>query len=179
MLSSKTHYETLGLTESATKADVKSAFRSLSKKYHPDLAGDGAHNLETFKRISAAHSVLSNDLERRRYDIFLSQSVRSFDGSGTRAEGFHPRHDASSQSGRAFRGIPVRPTLIVAGIFMGLGIVSMLNNKEKVERSEKMVEAWLNPRTNQWEIPAPYDPVYRKTKPELHFVPRSQVRRSR
>eukprot|EP00568_Trieres_chinensis_P002771 CAMPEP_0183307986 /NCGR_PEP_ID=MMETSP0160_2-20130417/19678_1 /TAXON_ID=2839 ORGANISM="Odontella Sinensis, Strain Grunow 1884" /NCGR_SAMPLE_ID=MMETSP0160_2 /ASSEMBLY_ACC=CAM_ASM_000250 /LENGTH=70 /DNA_ID=CAMNT_0025471719 /DNA_START=202 /DNA_END=410 /DNA_ORIENTATION=- len=68
----KTHYETLGVPKTATKDEIKKAFRRLSMETHPDVAKSEA-NAEKFKQISEAHNVLSSDRERRRYDFDLEQ----------------------------------------------------------------------------------------------------------
>ena len=77
MASSKDYYETLGIDKSASTQDVKSAFRKLAKKYHPDNkeTGDEAK----FKEISEAYQVLSDEHKRKTYDQFGSGA---FDGTG-------------------------------------------------------------------------------------------------
>ena len=77
MASNKDYYETLGIDKNATTQDVKSAFRKLAKKYHPDNkeTGDEAK----FKEISEAYQVLSDEQKRKTYDQFGSGA---FDGTG-------------------------------------------------------------------------------------------------
>lgn len=63
------YYEVLGIDRSATPADIRSAYRRLAKKYHPDVNNqDGAE--ETFKEINEAYAVLSDDDRRSRYDRY-------------------------------------------------------------------------------------------------------------
>jgi len=63
----KDYYKTLGITKNAGKDDVKSAFRKLAHKYHPDKkSGDE----QKFKEISEAYSVLSNERKRAEYDAY-------------------------------------------------------------------------------------------------------------
>lgn len=59
-------YEILGVPVDAEKEDIKKAFRTLSKKHHPDAGGDP----EEFKKISEAYDTLMNDEERLHYDQF-------------------------------------------------------------------------------------------------------------
>jgi DnaJ-class molecular chaperone len=59
-----THYETLGLTESATQDDIKKAYRSLASKNHPDKGGDTAK----FQEIQAAYAAIETPEKRARYD---------------------------------------------------------------------------------------------------------------
>ena len=78
MASNKDYYETLGIDKSATTQEVKSAFRKLAKKYHPDNKETG--NEEKFKEISEAYQVLSDEQKRKTYDQFGSGA---FDGTGS------------------------------------------------------------------------------------------------
>ncbi|MDR3610914.1 MAG: J domain-containing protein [Ignavibacteriaceae bacterium] len=64
----KDYYKTLGVDKSATKDDIKKAFRRLAKKYHPDKnAGDKASE-EKFKEVTEANEVLSDPEKRKKYD---------------------------------------------------------------------------------------------------------------
>lgn len=65
---SKNYYETLGIDKSASKADIKKAFREAAKKHHPDKGG----NPEKFKEINEAYEVLSDDTKKAQYDQFGS-----------------------------------------------------------------------------------------------------------
>jgi len=61
-------YKTLGIKKTASKADVKSAYRSLAKKYHPDYNKGDTKIAERFKDVSAAYRILGDEEQRRRYD---------------------------------------------------------------------------------------------------------------
>lgn len=62
----KDPFQILGLTQRATEADVKSAFRQLAKKYHPDLHPGDQDNLEKFREINNAHDELSREFRKER-----------------------------------------------------------------------------------------------------------------
>jgi molecular chaperone DnaJ len=61
----KDYYAALGVSKDATAADIKRAFKKLSKEYHPDVNPGGA---ERYKEITEANTVLSDDAKRAEYD---------------------------------------------------------------------------------------------------------------
>lgn len=68
-MSKKDYYEVLGVPKTATDAEIKSAFRKLAKKYHPDVSKEeGAE--EKFKEAQEAYAVLSDPDKRHQYDQF-------------------------------------------------------------------------------------------------------------
>lgn len=64
-MTAQNYYLTLGLTKEATQADIKKAYRKLSKQFHPDVNPEGT---EQFKKIAEAYSVLSDPKKREEYD---------------------------------------------------------------------------------------------------------------
>jgi len=64
----KDYYEILGVSRSATEKDLKSAYRKLARKYHPDVNPGDKSAEEKFKEVSAAFAVLSDPEKRAKYD---------------------------------------------------------------------------------------------------------------
>ncbi|HEY6204892.1 MAG TPA: J domain-containing protein [Chthoniobacterales bacterium] len=62
------YYETLGVSKTATEEEIRSAFRKLARKYHPDVAKDKKAAEEKFKEINEAYEVLSDPEKRKKYD---------------------------------------------------------------------------------------------------------------
>lgn len=64
------YYNELGLSRKASADEIKKAFRSLARKYHPDLNPEDQTAEKKFKAISEAYEILSNQATRRKYDKF-------------------------------------------------------------------------------------------------------------
>jgi molecular chaperone DnaJ len=74
------YYEVLGVGREASEQEVKSAYRKLAMKYHPDRNPDDASAEEKFKEASEAYSVLTDPQKRSNYDRFGHQGVRGSTG---------------------------------------------------------------------------------------------------
>jgi curved DNA-binding protein len=62
------YYKVLGVDRSATDKEIKSAYRKLARKYHPDMNPDDKQAEERFKKINEAYEVLSDPGKRQKYD---------------------------------------------------------------------------------------------------------------
>ncbi len=64
----KDYYRVLGVSDTAPQKDIKSAYRKLSRQYHPDANPDDAAAEERFKEVSAAYDVVGDAEKRKEYD---------------------------------------------------------------------------------------------------------------
>src|SRR5579883_1692573 len=89
-MAKRDYYEVLGVNRSATEQEIKSAYRKLAVRYHPDKNPGDAAAEEKFKEAAEAYSILSDADQRARYDRYGHAGVSSgaSAGWGAGAQGF-------------------------------------------------------------------------------------------
>ena len=85
MAEKRDYYEVLGVSKTASDSEIKSAYRKLAKKYHPDMNPGDKEAEAKFKEASEAYAILSDADKRRQYDQF---GHAAFDGGAGGAGGF-------------------------------------------------------------------------------------------
>jgi molecular chaperone DnaJ len=86
------YYELLGVSRRASSKDIRTAFRKLARKYHPDLNPGDKSAEEKFKQLQEAYDVLSDSKKRQMYDQygFYSDNIPPGGPGGAGADSGHP-----------------------------------------------------------------------------------------
>lgn len=103
----KNYYDILGVGKTASDEEIKKAYRSLAKKYHPDLNPGDNSAAEKLKEVNEAYEVLSDKQKRSNYDNFGDPNGQAFSGfgGGSGFSGFGGFEDIlSGMFGGAFGG---------------------------------------------------------------------------
>jgi molecular chaperone DnaJ len=87
IMSKRDYYEVLGVSKSASKDELKKAYRKLSKQYHPDINKE-ENAADKFKEIAEAYEVLSDDQKKAQYDQFGHTDPNQGFGGGGNGAGF-------------------------------------------------------------------------------------------
>ncbi|MBB6610211.1 J domain-containing protein [Pontibacter sp. Tf4] len=113
----KDYYKILGVTKTASQAEIKKAYRSLAKKYHPDKnKGDKAAE-DKFKDISEAYEVLGDEEKRKQYDQ-LGANWRQYQNAGAGGPGGRRyEYYGGGQPGGGFRGFEADEDMFGGGGF--------------------------------------------------------------
>ena len=82
------YYEVLGVSKTATDAEIKKAYRKLAMKYHPDYNPGDKEAEEKFKEINEANEVLSDPKKRQLYDQYGEEGLS---GGGPGGMGMDPQ----------------------------------------------------------------------------------------
>ena len=106
MAEKKNYYDVLGVDKDATPEQIKSAYRKLAMKYHPDRNQGDEKAAEKFKEVNEAHEVLSDPTKRKNYDTYGSAdgNMGGFGGFGGFEGGFSGFGDIFSDIFSGFGG---------------------------------------------------------------------------
>lgn len=104
MADKRDYYEVLGLNKSAGEAEIKKAYRTLAKKYHPDVNPGNAEAEAKFKEINEAYAVLSDADKKAKYDQFGHAAFDPAAGGGAGFDGGFDFGDLGDIFGSFFGG---------------------------------------------------------------------------
>ena len=104
-MSKRDYYEVLGVEKAATEAELKSAYRKLAMKYHPDRNPDDKAAEEKFKEAKEAYEILSDAGKRAQYDQFGHDAFDPARGGGPGGPGMHAGGDFGDIFGDVFGDI--------------------------------------------------------------------------
>lgn len=100
-LAGKNYYDILGVTRKATVDEIKEAYRSIARAYHPDSnfyseiiddrSSGAAPNMDVFQRITEAYTVLIDHERRRAYDELFPKNMRDWEGDPPPASATMPK----------------------------------------------------------------------------------------
>src|SRR5258706_11528603 len=97
-MAKRDYYEVLGLSKSASKDEIKKAYRKLAKAYHPDRNKE-ANAEAKFKEVQEAYDILSDEQKRSAYDQYGFAGTQAFDPSGGAGFGGFPSGFSGSDLG--------------------------------------------------------------------------------
>ena len=111
------YYQLLGVPRTASQKDIRSAYRSLARQFHPDVNAGEKASEEKFKEINEAYSVLSDQEKRRKYDRYgdnwahsdqMDEAARARHGGGfqwANTDGNDPFSAFGVDTGSIFEGL--------------------------------------------------------------------------
>ena len=118
------YYALLELDPGASEQELRQAFRSLSKRFHPDTTSLPAEQAEQgFRRLREAYGVLSDPEQRRRYDALLAAALPG--PGGPAAAPPRPVGVRRALSGGEWLALLLLGVALVASLALGLGLAWM------------------------------------------------------
>ena len=146
------YYEILGVSTEANENEIKSKYRKLAMKYHPDRNPDDKKAEEMFKKVSEAYEVLGDKEKRKEYDKKILKTGEEKQNSEKKKAG--AGGDARKGAETFYRNFSANPQDIKNMFEKAFNVDEMKNpDKEKMkahkESMEKSFENFFRPKKNK------------------------------
>lgn len=146
------YYEILGVPIEADENEIKSKYRKLAMKYHPDRNPDDKKAEEMFKKVSEAYEILGDKEKRKEYDKKISKTGEEKQNSEKKKAG--AGGDARKRAEAFYRNFSANPQDIKNMFEKAFNVDEMKNpDKEKMkahkESMEKSFENFFRPKKNK------------------------------
>lgn len=143
------YYEILGVSTEANENEIKSKYRKLAMKYHPDRNPDDKKAEEMFKKVSEAYEILGDKEKRKEYDKKISKTGEEKQNSEKKKAG--AGGDARKGAEAFYRNFSANPQDIKNMFEKAFNVDEMKNpDKEKMkahkESMEKSFENFFRPK---------------------------------
>ncbi|WP_160685642.1 DnaJ domain-containing protein [Clostridium sp. C2-6-12] len=132
----KDYYKILGIPMTATGAEIKKAFRSLAKKYHPDRNPDDKEALRKFQEVNEAYEVLSNEDSRNKYNNERSNNKENNSNKETKSRNNKSDNNKKYQD----KGESIENLNKYFESFFGFDAKSNNINKDKLKKEKNPID---------------------------------------
>ena len=168
-MAKRDYYEVLGVARGASDDQIKSAYRRLARKYHPDLNPGDPQADARFKELGEAYEVLSDATKRQAYDRFGHEGVRMGAEAGAGPAG--GRHTAWSGAGTPFEDVAFEAFAGSAG--QGAGFFEELFSRlgarpqTRTRRTPRAAEPRFRGRNIESQFTISFDQAIRGVRTQL------------
>ncbi|KAJ8598165.1 hypothetical protein CTAYLR_007387 [Chrysophaeum taylorii] len=146
-------YEVLGVTRNATNTEIKTAYRRVALKSHPDVNANDPTAATRFREAAEAYAVLSDATKRPIYDAANEWDVSERAARRPRA----PRDGPTTLVERL-----LGPTSLGLFVLFGTVVLFASSGTKKATDTDVWIDGcWVNPKTQRLEPPAPWDDDYK------------------
>lgn len=121
------YYETLGIDKSADLTTIKSAYKSLAKKYHPDISKE-ENSAEKFNNVQTAYNVLKDPQKRKDYDMYGHARYEQQSSSNNGYNNYYSNNFSNFQRTRwnSFKKMPLYLKILLGLFLLAIAFVIII-----------------------------------------------------